>query len=304
MQQITIKKEINISGIGLHSGNIVNMKLLPADVNTGIVFKRVDINDDSKNLVPAKYDLVKDTKLCTMLINDHGIAVGTIEHLMSALAFFGVDNLLIELDAPEVPILDGSSLEFVNKIKEAGLYYQLASKKVIRIIKPISLTTDKWKVEFVPSEDFILDVSIDFGDNAIGKDKIEFNLNKDNYTDIISKARTFCMLKDIEYLKSIGLVKGGSLDNAVVVDGHSIVNKEGLRYTNEFVRHKLLDAIGDLYLSGYSIKGKFIGDKCGHDANNQLLRLLMQNPDCYEIEDTISDNINFSLADKNIFVNN
>jgi UDP-3-O-[3-hydroxymyristoyl] N-acetylglucosamine deacetylase len=288
MQQITLKQEVKLSGVGLHSGNPVTIKLIPAEVNTGIVFKRVDIKDDSKNIIPARYDLVKDTRLCTMLINDHGISIGTIEHLMSALSAFLIDNLLIEVDAPEVPILDGSALEFVQAIKKVGLFYQMAPKKVLRIIKPVEVVSEKWKVKLVPSDEFILDVSIDFGKSVIKSSSFSFDLAKDNYENLIAKARTFCFAKDIEYLRSVGLAKGGSLENAVVVDDNGILNHEGLRYEDEFVRHKLLDAIGDLYLGGYYIKGHFIGEKCGHEANNQMLRKLMQEKDAFVIEEAYS----------------
>ncbi|MDR2008061.1 MAG: UDP-3-O-acyl-N-acetylglucosamine deacetylase [Alphaproteobacteria bacterium] len=283
MQQRTIKEVLEIKGIGLHSGKTVNMRLIPAEANHGIIFKRVDILDLEESIVPARYDLVRDTKLCTMLINDLGTRVGTIEHLMSALCALRIHNLLIEIDSFEVPILDGSSKIFVEKISKVGVCELTEPRKILKILKPVALKTDKWEVKFTPADSFILNVAIEFNNLVIGKQAQCFDVNNGDYSDI-SAARTFCLEQEITYLQSAGLALGGSLDNAIVVGKDKILNEDGLRYENEFARHKLLDAMGDLFLCGYEIHGEFTGLKCGHESNNLLLREIFKDSANYEIE--------------------
>ncbi|MDR0483839.1 MAG: UDP-3-O-acyl-N-acetylglucosamine deacetylase [Alphaproteobacteria bacterium] len=284
MHQRTIKQILEISGIGLHSGKTVNMKLIPAPADSGIVFKRVDILDNEESIIPARYDLVRDTKLCTMLINDLGAKVGTIEHLMSALAYLKINNLLIEINSFEVPILDGSARVFIEEISKVGIADLSEPRKVLKILKPVSLKTDKWEVKIVPHESsFVLNVEIEFNNAVIGKQNYSFDINNDDYYQDISKARTFCLEQEIAYLQSAGLALGGSLDNAIVVGKEAVLNPEGLRYKEEFARHKLLDALGDLYLCGYEIQGEFSGIKCGHESNNLLLREIFKDASNYEI---------------------
>ncbi len=285
MRQNTIKNIIAISGIGLHSGKKVSIKMLPAGEDTGIVFKRVDIKNNSINLVPARFDLVKDTKLSTVLINDFGVRVSTIEHLMSALASLEIHNLMIEIDSFEVPILDGSSILFVEAIEKAGVKALSKPRKILKIVKPINLKTNNWEVAIIPDDSFILNVTIDFPNKIIGKQTCEFNYTKDDYKSEISKARTFCLEKEVTYLQSIGLAVGGSLDNAIVVGENSVLNSGKLRYSNEFARHKLLDALGDLFLAGYDIQGRFFGYKSGHESNNLLLRAIFADSSSYIIEE-------------------
>lgn len=284
MFQITLKDIIEFKGIGLHTGKIVNIRLIPAEENTGILFCRTDIPKSS--FIPARYDFVRDTKLCTMLIDDFGVSIGTIEHLMSALAALGIDNLIIELNGPEVPILDGSSYLFIESILKCGLKEQLVNKKILKIIKPLELKTDNWEISCLPNKEFKVNLTIDFNNKIIGKQTYNYSSTKTDYVKEISKSRTFGQLEEINYLRSQGLGLGGSLKNAIIVDKENILNPEGLRYKDEFIRHKILDAIGDLYLSGYNICGEIIGYKTGHEANNELLRLIFKNPQCYVIEES------------------
>jgi UDP-3-O-[3-hydroxymyristoyl] N-acetylglucosamine deacetylase len=301
MLQRTIKKEIIISGIGLHSGCEVLLRLLPATNNTGIVFKRVDIKDSNKQLIPANYLIVRNTKLCTMLINDYGSSVGTVEHLMSALAFFKIDNVIIELNAPEVPVLDGSAIEFVKAIVKVGILELSAHKKYIKILKPINLITDKYSFKVLPAEKFIFNMEINFENAIIGESHYKYCIDETDYIGEVASARTFCFKEEIDYLQSVGLALGGTLNNAIVVDKDKVLNPSGLRYVDEFVRHKLLDAIGDLYMCGFEIKGEFFGFKVGHEANNLILREIFNDPTCYMIEDEIiSYNKPFTITEKDI----
>ena len=285
MQQITINKQIKLSGIGLHSGKPVHLSIIPASENTGIIFKRVDIADSQQNIIKADYNNVSDTKLCTLLSNSYGVSVGTIEHLMSALAAFLIDNVIIEIDAPEIPILDGSSKIFVNEIKKVGLHYQNSSKSVLKILKPVEINSDKWKIKIIPSDSLVVDATIDFDNKVIGNQNFLFDFEKNSYEKEISKARTFTFLKDVKFLQSQGLALGGNLDNAIVVDENKILNTSGLRYKNEFIRHKILDLIGDIYLCGYYIEGKIIANKMGHQANNLLIKEIFKNPENYMVKD-------------------
>lgn len=291
MQQLTLKKSIKIQGIGLHSGKAVTMVLHPAPINSGVIFKRTDLKNTknpSQNIVLAKYNYVKETTLSSTLVNDYGVQVGTVEHFISALAYLRIDNLLIEIDAPEVPILDGSAQIFVKEILSAGLITQDAPKKILRIMKPVEVTTEKWQVKITPHDQSIFSLDINFNDNIIQQQTYTHNLDIDDYEKDIAPARTFCYLKDVQYLQSKGLALGGSLENAIVIDNDKILNPEGLRFNNEFAKHKVLDAIGDLYLAGYTIKGHFFGVKSGHKANNLLLRAIFKDPSNYKIENDLS----------------
>ncbi|MGY0398915.1 MAG: UDP-3-O-acyl-N-acetylglucosamine deacetylase [Ostreibacterium sp.] len=282
--QKTLKKSIEISGVGLHSGNTVTMKLLPAKANTGIVFVRDDLSPVKGFRSSASR--VTDTQLCTVM--EHGeVKVATVEHIMSALAGLGVDNVEIHLDAPEVPIVDGSSAPFVYLIQSVGLISQDAAKKFIIIKQEVEVRDgDKW-AKFSPfDKGFKLDFSIDFVHPAIRKCKNTafLTLTTQNYIQEISRARTFGFLDDIEFLRQNNLALGGSLDNAVVLDEYRVLNDKGLRYEDEFVRHKVLDAVGDLYLEGYAMMGHYVGYKSGHALNNRLFRALLANESAYEIK--------------------
>lgn len=288
-RQCTIKSVIAASGIGLHSGKQVDIRLLPAPVNTGIVFRRIDLSTPIN--IPAKADLVQDTTLCTALVTADGVRVATIEHLMSALSGLGVDNLIVELNAPEVPIMDGSSAPFVYLLQKSGIQAQDASRRYMAIKEAVEVRDgDKW-ARIVPFNGIRYDFRIDFDHPVFrGRNKhLRLDVTPDAYVHDVSRARTFGFLKDIEYLHSNGLALGGSLDNAVVVDDFRIMNEQGLRYDDEFVRHKLLDAMGDMYLAGAPILGWYMGFKSGHDLNNKLCLALLNAQQAWswcELDDT------------------
>lgn len=272
----------------MHTGEKVLMTLRPAPVNTGIVFRRVDL--DPVFEIRAEPHQVGDTALSTTLVRD-GVRVATIEHLMSALAGLGIDNLYVDLSASEVPIMDGSSGPFVFLIQSAGIAEQSAAKRFIRILKPIEVRDeDKW-VRFEPYEGFRVSFTIDFDHPVIRSHSCtaDVDFSTTSYLKEVARARTFGFMRDIEYLRQRNLVLGGSLDNAVVLDDYRILNENGLRYDDEFVKHKVLDAIGDLYLLGRNPIGAFVGFKSGHELNNQLLRTLLADETAWE-EVTYPDN--------------
>ena len=272
----------------MHTGEKVLMTLRPAPVNTGIVFRRVDL--DPVFEIRAEPHQVGDTALSTTLVRD-GIRVATIEHLMSALAGLGIDNLYVDLSASEVPIMDGSSGPFVFLIQSAGIAEQSAAKRFIRILKPVEVRDeDKW-VRFEPYEGFRVSFTIDFDHPVIRSHSCtaDVDFSTTSYLKEVARARTFGFMRDIEYLRQRNLVLGGSLDNAVVLDDYRILNENGLRYDDEFVKHKVLDAIGDLYLLGRNPIGAFVGFKSGHELNNQLLRTLLADETAWE-EVTYPDN--------------
>ena len=273
-KQTTIKKAISFEGIGVHSGNAIHGKLCPAEPNTGIVFVRTD--QPEPNTIPALWEYVTNTQLCTQVGATPKVTVGTIEHLLSACAGYEIDNLRIELDGPEVPIMDGSASPFVKMIEKSGLTQQNAFKKVIAIKKQVSIFQDDMMAKISPAHGFSLHVEIDFTSQAIGKQTLMTHMSPRQYKKLISSARTFGFTKDLETLNKMGLAKGASLDNSIAIQDHKILNEEGLRYKDEFVRHKVLDAIGDLYLSGHKIIGHFEGIKNGHALNYSLVKSLME----------------------------
>lgn len=279
-QQKTLKSSIHCSGIGLHGGEKISLALHPADVNTGIVFRRSDIRGVAAD-VPAHFENVHDTRLCTSLSNDAGVSVGTVEHLMAALAGCEIDNVEIVLSGPEVPIMDGSAEPFVFLIECAGIAEQSSARRAIRILKPIIAQSGDAVAKLTPSDSFAMKLAIDFDNAAIGEQSFEFGVDAKVFKDEISRARTFGFLEDVEALRKAGLALGGSLDNAVVVSGDRILNDGGLRYQDEFVRHKALDCIGDLYLAGAPILGLFTGHRVGHAINNQLLRALFADSEAW-----------------------
>ncbi len=281
-KQITLKNVIRATGVGLHTGDKVYLTLRPAPANTGIVFRRVDL--DPVVELKASPDLVGDTRLSTTLDFD-GTRVSTVEHLMSAFAGLGIDNAWVDLTAGEVPIMDGSAGPFVFLIQSAGLQEQNAPKQFIRILQSIEVQDgDKW-VRFEPHNGFKVTFSIDFNHPILqsSTQSASIDVSTTAFIKEISRARTFGFLQDVEALQDAGLARGGSLDNAIVMDAYHILNDEGLRYGDEFVRHKILDAIGDLYLLGYPLIGAFTAHKSGHSLNTRLLHLLQERPSAWEL---------------------
>jgi UDP-3-O-[3-hydroxymyristoyl] N-acetylglucosamine deacetylase len=281
-RQRTIKNVIRATGVGLHSGEKVFLTLRPAAPDTGIVFRRVDL--DPVVDIPAQGGLVTETTLCTGL--SLGTAhVQTVEHLMSALAGLGVDNLYVELSAAEVPIMDGSSGPFVFLLQSAGVVEQAAPKRFIRILAPIEVREGDKIAQFEPYDGFRLDFTIAFDHPAIplAQSRAEVEFSTEAYIREVSRARTFGFMRDLEYMRERNLGLGGSMDNAIVLDEFRVLNDDGLRYANEFVRHKILDAVGDLYLAGHPILGLFKGYKSGHALNNKLVRALLETRSAWEI---------------------
>jgi len=282
INQRTLKNVIRATGVGLHTGEKVYLTLRPAAVDTGIVFRRVDL--DPVVELYAKPDRVGDTRLSTAL-KEGDVSVSTVEHLMSALAGLGIDNIYVEITSPEVPIMDGSAAPFVFLIQSAGVVEQNAPKKFIRVVKPIEIEDgDKW-AKFEPFEGFKVSFSIDFDHPIFAKSPqtatVDFSTT--SFVKEVSRARTFGFMHEVEALREAGLALGGSHDNAIVMDSYSILNDDGLRYEDEFVKHKILDAIGDLYLLGHQLIGEFSAYKSGHALNNKLLRALIAQPDAWEL---------------------
>ncbi len=299
VKQRTLKTSIDCSGIGLHSGVKVSMTLNPADANTGINFKRTDIAGGGA-LIPARWDYVVDTHLSTTLGNEDGVTIGTVEHLMAALAGCGIDNALIELNGPEVPIMDGSAQPFVFLVECAGVVEQDAARRVIRILKTVSVDGEYGQARLSPGSCLSLDVEIDFLGGAVAKQSLSIGIVNGSFGKELARARTFGFLHQIEKLWAAGLAKGGSLDNAVVVSGDKILNEGGLRYDDEFVRHKILDAVGDLYLAGGAIIGRFEGVYSGHATNNALLRALFADNEAWKYDVFQGDEV-LSAIDGGIF---
>lgn len=282
LKQRTLKKTIELKGIGLHSGKMVTMRFIPHDENTGITFRRVDLNPVVE--LPAQALLIQEAFMCSNLVQGEA-KVGTIEHVMSAIAALGIDNLMIEVDAAELAIVDGSAYPFIELFLTTGLQEQAAAKQFIRVLKPVEVTLGDKKASFTPYEGFQLDFTIDFQHPVFKEEhrRFQFDLHSQAYIDFISSARTFGFMKDLDYLKSNQLALGASLENAIGLDEERVLNPEGLRFENEFVRHKILDAIGDLSLLGAQILAKFTAFKSGHALNNMLLRQLQSDATQYEI---------------------
>ncbi len=281
LRQRTIKTAIRATGVGLHTGEKVYMTLRPAAVNAGITFRRVDL--DKPVDIKADPKLVGETMLGTTLVKD-GVKVATVEHLMSALAGLGIDNLMVDLSAPEVPIMDGSAAPFVFLLQSAGIEEQQAAKRFIRIKKKIRVEDDDKWAELTPFNGFKVNFEIFFNHpvfNKLSRDA-SIDFSSTSFLKEVSRARTFCFLRDVETLREHNLTLGGSMDNAIVLDDYRILNEDGLRYSNEFVIHKILDAIGDLYLLGHSLVGEFSAHKSGHDLNNKLLRALLDDASAWE----------------------
>lgn len=281
IKQRTLKNIIRATGVGLHTGDKVYMTLRPAAPNTGIVFRRTDVNPPVD--IRARQDNVGDTRLSTTLVNGDA-RVATVEHLLSAMAGLGIDNAYVDLSAPEVPIMDGSAGPFVFLLQSAGIEEQNVAKRFIRIKKPVKVQEgDKW-ASFEPFEGFKVGFSIEFNHPIISKrtSRAEIDFSTTSFVKEVSRARTFGFMRDIEMLREHNLALGGSMDNAVVLDDYRVLNEDGLRYEDEFVKHKILDAIGDLYLLGHSLIGAYHAHKSGHELNNKLLRTLMADASAWE----------------------
>ncbi len=282
IKQRTLKNVIRATGIGLHTGDKVYLTIRPAPVNTGIVFRRVDL--DPVVDIRATAENVGETTLSTTLVQND-VKVGTVEHFLSAMAGLGIDNACVELSAPELPIMDGSAGPFVFLLQSAGIAEQPVAKKFIRIKREITVTDDDKVATFRPFDGFKVTFSIDF-DHPVFKGRSQvasIDFSSTSFVKEVARARTFGFMRDIEFLRANNLALGGSVDNAIVVDDYRILNEDGLRYEDEFVKHKMLDAIGDLYLLGHSLIGEFIGHKSGHALNNLLLRKLINEPDAWEV---------------------
>jgi UDP-3-O-[3-hydroxymyristoyl] N-acetylglucosamine deacetylase len=282
IKQRTLKNSVRTTGVGLHTGDKIHLTLKPAPVDHGIVFRRVDLNPPVE--IKASAHNVGETTLSTCLIKD-GVRVSTVEHLMSAMAGMGIDNAVVELTGPEIPIMDGSAGPFVFLIQSAGVQEQNGPKKFVRIKKEVTLKDGDKFATFVPFDGFKVSFSIEF-DHPVFKDRrpqTELDFSSSSFVKDISRARTFGFMHEIEYLRSKGLARGGSMDNAIVVDQYRILNEEGLRFEDEFVKHKVLDAIGDLYMLGNSLICEYKAHKSGHSLNNRALRLLLDQPDAWEI---------------------
>jgi UDP-3-O-[3-hydroxymyristoyl] N-acetylglucosamine deacetylase len=279
--QHTIKKSATISGTGLHSGKAINLTLKPAAAGSGIVFVRTDLSGDNK--IPALWNLVTDTRLCTKITNASGADVGTIEHLMAALRGCGIDNVILEINGPEVPVMDGSSKPFVDMIERVGIEAQDAPRRAIRILKEIEVEEGGKIVRLKPAEEFIFAGEIDFDHPDIGHQRYEIKLLNGNFKHDLADSRTFGFFHEVEMMRKMGLALGGSLDNAIVLDKEKVMNPDGLRHSDEFIRHKLLDAVGDMYLAGAPILGAYEGVKAGHAMNNLALRKMFDTPGSYEI---------------------
>ena len=286
--QKTLNKIISFAGTGLHLGKKVSINLKPAEADTGIIFKRTDIKNN--NEIKANYNNVSSAKLCTKIENDHGISVSTIEHLMAALYICGVDNLVIKIDGEEVPIMDGSSKEFVEKINETGLKILNKNRKFIKINKKVELKLDNKSISVEPALDSLkVAFTLSYENSPLIKSQTNCVDFKNKNLENIYSARTFCLYEDIEKVKSLGLAKGGNLDNAVVIKGDKVLNETGLRSKNEFVNHKILDLAGDFLLSGYRVLGKVKCNQGGHELTNIFLRKMMKNKSNFLTSETFQD---------------
>ncbi|WP_341268796.1 UDP-3-O-acyl-N-acetylglucosamine deacetylase [Morganella morganii] len=283
IKQRTLKRIVQATGVGLHTGKKVTLTMRPAPANTGIIYRRTDLNPPVD--FPADAKSVRDTMLCTCLVNEDNVRISTVEHLNAALAGLGIDNLVIEVDAAEIPIMDGSASPFVFLLLDAGIEELNSAKKFLRLKETVRVEDgDKW-AELSPFNGFSLDFTIDFNHPAIDSStqRYAMNFSAENFVQDISRARTFGFMRDIEYLQSKGLCLGGSFDCAIVVDDYRVLNEDGLRFEDEFVRHKMLDAIGDLFMCGHNIIGAFTAFKSGHALNNKLLQAVLAKESAWEL---------------------
>ena len=280
MYQKTLINQISFKGVGLHSGKTSTINLLPAKENQGIVFKRVDL--DTNNVIKANFANVSSARLCTTLENDKGIKVSTVEHLLAALYISGIDNAIVEIDNEEVPIMDGSSRDFLKVLQKTNLINQIKKRKYLKVSNKVELTDGERQISIEPKETFEVSFQLNYKNKVIGKQKNNINFQNDDLSEVI-ESRTFCLFEDIENIKKIGLAKGGSLDNAIVVDDKKVLNKDGLRNNKEFVNHKILDLAGDFMLSGFRVLGKVKCYQGGHELTNIFLRKLIKQKLSYSI---------------------
>ncbi len=296
LNQKTVKQSISFSGVGLHSGQIVNVSIKPSDPNTGIVFKRIDVKNN--NLIFPNFSNVSNTSLNTTISNEFGIKVSTIEHLMGAFFGLGVDNALVEIDNEEVPILDGSAKEFIKKIVTVGFKVSDAPIKIIKINKKIDFNDGKRSISITPSRlSLDIDFELKYENTVIGNQRNKINVYEDDLEEVFN-SRTFCLFEDIEMIKKNGLAKGGSLDNAIVVKGSKILNDKGLRNSKEFVNHKILDCIGDLYTCGYRMIASITCSQGGHYLTNQLLRKVFENKENFSIVEIKERNLPHTVINR------
>lgn len=280
--QKTLAGPVTCTGVGVHGGQKVTMRLVPAPENTGIVFFRTDLVNGART-IQARWDNVIDTRLCTVVGNEHGGKVGTVEHLVAALRAMEIDNVLIEIDGPEVPIMDGSADPFVFLLEMAGMTEQAAPRQEIIVLKKVSIENKGRIASLAPAPSARFSLDIRFPHKLIQTQSYDFALSRGNFKTEIGRARTFGFFEEVEQLHKMGLGRGGSLDNAIIIKDDGIMNEGGLRYQNEFVRHKLLDAVGDMALAGAPIRGHFIGDCTGHEMNNKLLHTLFADPTAWSL---------------------
>ena len=298
LNQKTINKTTNFSGIGLHSGKLVNVNINPSTPNSGIVFKRIDLKNN--NLIYPSFANVNNTSLNTTICNEFGVKVSTIEHLMGALFGLGIDNALVEIDNEEVPILDGSAKEFIDKLTESGLKQSEVPIKIIKIKKKVTYKHGKKSITIEPSKlSLDIDFELKYDNPLIGSQRNKINVYEDDLKDIFN-SRTFCLYEDIEKIKKKGLAKGGNLDNAIVVKGDEILNSEKLRNSKEFVNHKILDCIGDLYTSGYRIVASIRCSQGGHFLTNQLLKKVFENKENFSIIEIQERNLPHTIINRRL----
>lgn len=281
--QTTIARKVELSGIGVHSGSAVKATLFPADPNTGVNFTRSDLTNNASSELEAHYTNVCATELCTVIGNDEGLSVSTVEHLLAALNAMGIDNVLVELDGPEMPIMDGSSCAFIDALKSAGIKKQRAARKYLKILKPIRIESGRSSAQLRPFDGFMVDVEIDFSVDLIGRQRFAMEVNAAAFEKEVCRARTFGFMKDVERLWAAGYAQGASLENTIAIGEDRILNPEGTRFPDEFVRHKALDAIGDLMLAGMPILGAYTSYCGGHKVNVMMLEALFEDPTSYEI---------------------
>ncbi len=283
--QTTLKTSVRFKGVGLHTGTPVHMTIRPASAHYGIWFRRIDLNDD--NIIAARWDCVSDSRLCTKISNDSGASVSTVEHIMAALAGCGVQNALIEIDGPEVPVLDGSSAEFVKDIIAVGLQKLNSAVRAIKILETVEVSNGIAAARLEPADNLHIDFHIDFEayTSVIGRQNKTLNMANGSFVRELSNSRTFCMQQDVELMQANGLALGGTLDNAVVIDGDQVMSPGGLRHSDEAVRHKMLDALGDLALAGAPLLARYTGHRAGHALTNKLLRKLFATPSAYVMVD-------------------
>ena len=299
LQQITLKKKIFFSGVGVHNGRAVSMSIEPAKVNTGIIFERTDVNNNNK--IKAVIDNVVESSLCTKIKNENGVSVSTIEHLMATFNAFGIDNAIVKINSSELPALDGSSYEYVKKIINSGMKAQHQEKKVFKILKKVEVKNGNRFISISPSDDLTINISINYPNTIIGHSKYFYEHSKDNFIKKLSLARTYTLFEDIEKMRTAGLAIGGNLNNAIVVDKHKILNPNGLRMEKEFVKHKTLDCIGDFYLLGMPLVGTINCFAPGHNLNQLLIKEILRNKENYTIKDTVTKkqpNNFFDLVDE------